>query len=127
MNRAIPYIAIFLCGATAAWLLARPIEFIGTVIFGYEISSQLSFPGNHMARIYCRPGLGDQQLSLEVDGRGVWASPDLGPGDIGGRPEWSADGKRVSLVTNDGTLYTYNVSSRKGQAFIGKEAELGEH
>jgi hypothetical protein len=117
------HLGIFFLGLCIQWLLSFPVRIVKLLFLGEEISAQASFPTRHMARVYSLPGSGDQHLALEIDGNRVWESPDLEPGNIHGRAVWAADSRSVSLLSNDERLYTYDLTSQTGKAFIGKNAE----
>lgn len=93
-------------------LLALPIiKFSKEILFGFEIQSMASFPYHHMARLYTNPGLGDQMLTLEVDGKIVWISGDAAPGDLNEQLTWDESGRFVTLKLSGKTIVTYDAQN----------------
>jgi len=73
----------------------------------YEVQSMASYPVSHMARLYTRPGLGEQDLTFEVDGRVVWFRCAMG-GDLGEKIIWDKTGEIVSLELAGEKVFSYN-------------------
>lgn len=73
----------------------------------YEVQSMASYPMSHMARLYTQPGLGEQALTFEVDGRIVWSSTAMG-GDLSEKIIWDKTGHVVSLELAGRKVFTYN-------------------
>jgi hypothetical protein len=117
MNRTHFLIAMagFAVGIVFFPAISWPIRLINYMVFGVEIHSKASFPDAHMARVYSRPGLGEQHFTLEVDGRSVYISPDLSPGNLDEQIIWSDDGTVVSLMGEKRTLYIYDTKSGTGE------------
>jgi hypothetical protein len=94
------------------------MRFIKMISVGVEIQSRRSIPNGHVARVYSRAGMGDQQLTLEVDGRSVYKSPDLSPGNINETLVWDDDGTVVTLMAEDRILYTYDTLNNIGHETV---------
>lgn len=94
-------------------LLALPIiTFFKEFLFGFEIQSMASFPYYHAARLYSRPGLGDQTFTLEVDGKTVWVSGDAAGGDLKEKIIWDETGHIVTLELAGKRVFSYNAKSK---------------
>jgi len=81
------------------------VELFTTGIPWIEVQSAASC--SHMARLYTRPGLGEQDLSLEVDGRAVWSMCAMG-GDLNEKLTWDKTGNIVSLELGGEKVFSYN-------------------
>src|SRR5437773_12292767 len=76
--------------------------------WGFEIQSRASFPGHHMARLYSKPGGGDQTYSLVVDGWRVYRSPDAAPGEQKEKLTWNDTGTIVILEYSGEKAFIYD-------------------
>jgi hypothetical protein len=73
-----------------------------------EVQSMASYPYYHMARLYTKPGLGEQAFTLEVDGRIVWVSGAAAGGDLNEKLIWDETGNIVSLELAGKRVVSYN-------------------
>ena len=88
------------------------VGFIGGFFGGFEIQSMASFPYYHTAKIRTRPGLGDQTLFFEVDGKDVWVSGDAAPGDLNEKIYWDSTGTIVSFELAGKKTFVFNAESK---------------
>ena len=88
------------------------ISLFKNFFFGFEILSVASFPRYHIARLYSRGGLGDQTFSLEVDGRTIYVSFDMAPGNLHEKLLWDETGEIVTLELAGKKIIAYNAESK---------------
>jgi hypothetical protein len=103
----------FVFGVILALLTLPVVTFFKEFLFGFEIQSMASFPYYHMARLYTNPGLGDQTLTLEVDGKSVWTSGDAAGGDLKERLIWDKTGRLLTLELNGESVIVYDAQKQK--------------
>ena len=80
---------------------------------GREIQSKSSYPPYHSARLYSRPGPGDQNYSLVVDGNWVYQSPDAPSGDQREEIRWDDSGKVVIFISGGEVMFKYDAANQK--------------
>ena len=64
---------------------------------GDPVVCQDSFPRYHTACIYSRFGIGDQAITLKIDGVSVFSSADLPGGNLKERITWDGAGRIVTF------------------------------
>jgi hypothetical protein len=109
----VSHLVTFALGLSLAFVMMQVLNFVNEIVFGFEIRSRTSFPMTHMAKLRTRPGGGDQTLFLEVDGKDVWRSGDMPPGDLGEELSWDAAGKIVTLELQEQPFIRYDAESKK--------------
>lgn len=105
------YLACFTLGIVFTFAVMPVLRLFSELLFGTEIQSLASFPPNHMARLYSRPGGGDQTFLLVVDGKTVYFSGDAESGDLNEKLSWDTTGKIVTLEIDGEKVFTYNIEA----------------
>jgi hypothetical protein len=100
-------------GMVLLYLLSYPLAGLSWFFYGSEIQSKASFPSYHLARIYSRPGPGDQQFTFWVDGRLVWNSSDAAPGNLNEKINWDDTGHLVTLELEGEKVLIYDALNRE--------------
>ena len=114
LKESVAFVAIVVTLAAVYNFAAIPLSIIWGVFVGVEIHSESSFPLGHMARIYSRPGLGDQQLIFEVDGDTVFKTGDWEPGNVKEEIEWDESGQVVTFYASGRKVFTFNTETGVG-------------
>jgi hypothetical protein len=108
------YAFTFFLGGLAVAMLSFPFEYLFTIFYGMEVRSEASFPRYHMARIYSAPGIGDQQLVFEVNGRRVYRTPDWVPGNVNEDIVWDESARVVAFWASGQKVYSYDTQTGNG-------------
>jgi hypothetical protein len=106
-------IGAFVLGIVFTVTVAPAFTAVGEFFFGFEIQSAASFPAYHRARLYSRPGLGDQTLTLEVDGSTVWIANDAAGGDLDEKLSWDETGHVLTLEIKGANAVIYDARNQK--------------
>ena len=114
LKESVVFVAIVLVLTVIYNFAATPLSIIWGVFVGVEIHSESSFPLGHMARIYSKPGLGDQQLIFEVDDETVFKTGDWEPGNVKEEIEWDESGHVVSFYASNRKVFTFDTRSGIG-------------
>jgi len=107
------YLGCFVLGIVFTITTTPVISAVGELLFGFEIQSMASFPYYHMAKLYTSPGLGDQTLTLKVDGNHVWTSGDAAGGDLNEKLIWDKTGHILTLELNGENVLIYDAQNQK--------------
>jgi hypothetical protein len=100
-------------GMVLFYLLSFPLAVLSWFFIGFEIQSKRSFPTYHLATLYTRAGIGDQNYSLDVDGRTVWMSGDAPGGDNKEEIIWDETGHVVTLKLRGEKAVIYDVMNKE--------------
>ena len=110
----VKYFVCFLLGILFVFVATSVYRTIDKfLITGSKIQSQSSYPLGHIATLYSRGGLGDQTLTLKVDGKTVWVSGDQPPGDLDEKLIWDETGQIVTLEFNGKKILIYDALNRE--------------
>ncbi len=112
-SKILKYIFAFLCGIAFSYFVSGIGSALDIVFLGSEVCSQASFPRMHIAHLYARPGLGDQALTLGVDGETVYVSNDAPGGNLQERLSWDSTGTTVSLELSGRKVFAYNARAKR--------------
>lgn len=114
LTESIAFVVVVVVLTAVYSLAATPLSIIWGAFVGVEIHSESSFPLAHMARIYSRPGIGDQQLIFEVDDRTVFKTGDWEPGNVKEEIEWDESGSVVTFYASGRKVFTFETSTGVG-------------
>ena len=103
-------------GFSIFYYATQPAEAIWGIFLGNEIQSKASFPRYHMATIYSAWGIGDQQLIFAVNGKRVYRTADMAPGNLKENIIWDETGTVVSFKTGSHTVYKFDTKTGQGTA-----------
>jgi hypothetical protein len=107
------YFICFVLGIIFTILITPVLAIFKEPLFGYEIQSMASFPYGHMARLYTNPGLGNQNFTLEIDGKNVWNSVDAVGGDLDEKLIWDKTGRIISVELAGKKVFSYDAEFKK--------------
>ncbi len=111
-NAFISHLAFLCFGFILCFVFLLVWKVMSFFIWGFEVQSMASFPYYHDARLYTRPGIGDQTFTLQVDGETVWVSGDAAPGDLKEKLMWDEMGRKVTLEFLGKKVVTYDTKSK---------------
>ena len=94
------YFLFFIAGVVFALAFSGIKAAVNVLLTGDEISCASSFPRYHKACIYSRFGLGDQSLTLTIDGRTVYQAEDFPGGDLKEKILWDSGARKVTFHIN---------------------------
>lgn len=80
-------------------------------IWGFEIQSVLSFPHHHQAKLYSRPGFGDQTFTFWVNNKLIWDSGDAAPGNLQEKIYWDKSGNIVTLELESEKIVVFDATN----------------
>ncbi len=84
--------------STVFFLIKLPqIIFEGLFLYSYLVPIETSYSHHHSAKLYTRPGLGDQNFTLEINGETVWKSGDAMGGDLKAKLIWDKTGHILTM------------------------------
>lgn len=112
LSKKLDHLSFFVLGMIFISASTPVLSFFSDFVFGSEIQSRASFPRYHMARLYSRPGFGDQTFYLEVDGERVYTSGDAAPGNLDEKLYWDAEGKIVVLELAGKKVFSYDTERK---------------
>jgi hypothetical protein len=99
-SNASKYFLCFLAGVVLTLALFGIRTVLNFLLTGDEIACASSFPRYHKACVYSRFGLGDQALTLTIDGKAVYQAEDFPGGNLNEKITWDPGAQKVTFHIN---------------------------
>jgi hypothetical protein len=87
-------------------------KILSLMIWGFELQSVMAFPDHHQAKLYSRPGFGEQNFTFWVDSKIVWNSVSA-PGNFQEKVYWDKVGNIVTLELEGRKMIVYDAVNRE--------------
>ncbi len=73
----------------------------------------MAFPNHRQAKLYSRPGLGEQNFTFWVDSKIVWDSGVSAPGNLEEKVYWDETGDIVTLELKGKKVVMYDAMNKE--------------